>query len=114
MIARVATTEEAAPYLQPEPIETWVGVLEDEGKIVGHLCLGRDPRMGQVFGYDMAVESEDATAALRLWRLAKAQCEAWGQTEVFMHVDRETPQRLVDFWLGRGAIPLFTILKLEL
>ena len=111
MTIRDATPEEAARYW-PTSDGTLVVVADDGEKIVGHLCLSRNAE--NVFGHSAVNESDDKTVPLRLWRYAQARCKEWGFSEVWMHAEVGTPQRIVDFWLARGAVPVYTAFKLTL
>lgn len=69
--------------------------------------------MGQVFGHNMEVKSEDPTVALRLWRAARTLAREWGATTVLVHFDR-SDHPMIPFWEGRGFQPKFTVYEGEI
>lgn len=113
MTVREATPAEAVAIHQPvDGYETWVAILEDEGEPVGHLCLSRS--MGQVFGHDTEVKSDDAHAAIRLWRFARAKAKEWGAEAVAVHFDDDTPDRIRQFWKDRGFEKVMEVYRGEI
>jgi hypothetical protein len=110
---REATIDEIAEFDAPG-YETWMCVAEEDGKVVGRLRLSRHPGLGQVFGHDFECDSSDPYAAVRMYKMGKAQARKWGQPHFFIHVDEESNSRSVQFWQDMGAKAVIVVLKVPL
>lgn len=109
-----ATEEHFAGLSVPRTpgVETWGFVLEDGDTVKGAVFVSE--AMGQAFGHDTFVVSEDPADALRLWRRARQELKGRGFERCMVHVETGTNPRLVDFWEGVGFKPRMVIYEGEL
>jgi hypothetical protein len=128
--ARLATAEEASPFLKAG-YDTIGFILEDDelysltscdyGKTVketrrkhkiGHVWLSAN--MGQTFAHDLVVKSSDKQAAVALLHAVRTHLLRSGVTEIYMHEDDESDPKVMVFWKKLGAAKVATMYRLSL
>jgi len=92
-------------------VETWGFVLEDGDTVKGAVFVSE--AMGQAFGHDTFVSSDDPMDALRIWRRAREELKARGFERCMVHIDTDTNPRLVEFWERVGFKPRMVVYEGE-
>ncbi len=122
--ARLATPEEASPFLRAG-YDTVGFILEDdwqkcnlEGQRdhyqekIGHVWLSKAPN-GSMFAHDLLVQSSDKNAATVLLHAVRTHLNNSGVAEVWMTDDENDP-KVIAMWKRLGAVRGPTMYRLKL